>query len=279
MLTLSELQQFVDQQVPAGQPKAPSEWQYFGDTEPNTLLRQLLARRLLRAGELAQAERYFVEPALQQLAARYHDAIKQSQPNWLSAIRQYLGLPDVARATALFQAASLTRQHGLELLGFELAPDYQVFYGQFEFYQSPEASPQQWQIPLAEQQRISASSAVPDKRFHYRYLAAELAAQSADWLPHNSQAFAATLCHASTWLINRDPALAQQYYQRYLAQGPYVSWGADIGIRCPAPDFNSAATRASQNLQQEFRQQRWPLLSAGLFGLILFGGWWWRRRR
>ncbi len=138
-----------------------------------------------------------------------------------------------------------------------------MFYGQFEFYQSPEASPQQWQIPLAEQQRISASSAVPEKRFHYRYLAAELAAQSADWLPHNSQAFAATLCHASTWLINRDPALAQQYYQRYLAQGPYVSWGADIGIRCPAPAFNSAATRASQNLQQEFRQQRWPLLSAG----------------
>ncbi len=118
VLTLSELQQFVDQQVPAGQPKAPSEWQYFGDTEPNTLLRQLLARRLLRAGELAQAERCFVEPALQQLAARYHDAIKQSQPNWLSAIRQYLGLPDVARATALFQAASLTRTTWAGTAGF-----------------------------------------------------------------------------------------------------------------------------------------------------------------
>lgn len=283
VLTLSELQQFVDQQVPAGQPKAPSQWQYFGDTAPNTLLRQLLARRLLRAGEFAQAERYFVEPELQQLARRYSDAIGQSQPNWLSAIRQQLGLPDVTRAAALFQAASLTRQHGLELLGFELAPDYQVFYGQFEFYQPPEAAPQQWQIPLAEQQRSSDSSAVPDKRFHYRYLAAELAAQSADWLPHNSQAFAASLCHASTWLINRDPALAQQYYQRYLTQGPYVAWGADIGIRCPAPDFSSAASRASQNLQQQLqqglRQHSWALFTGGCLSLALLAAWWWRRRR
>ena len=282
VLTLSELQQFVDQQVPMGQPKAPSEWSYFGDTEPNTLLRQLLARRLLRAGDFANAQRYFVEPNLQQLASRYVTAVEHSQPNWLSPVRQALGLPDVSRASALFQAASLTRQHGLELLGFELAPDYQVFYGQFEFYQPEPAPPQQWSIPAQEQQRIASSSAVPDKRFHYRYVAADLAAQSADWLPPNSQAFAATLCYASTWLINRDPALAQQYYQRYLAQGPYVSWGADIGIRCPAPDFASAANRANQNLHQQsqqwLRQQREPIVAAALFAFSIGLGLWWRRR-
>ena len=44
VLTTAELQQFVDAEVPQGQPKADSQWSWFGDTEPNTLLRQLLAR-------------------------------------------------------------------------------------------------------------------------------------------------------------------------------------------------------------------------------------------
>lgn len=282
VLTTAELQKFVDTEVPAGTPKAQSQWSWFGDTEPNTLLRQLLARRLLREGQTDTAQRYFVEPQLQQLAQQYQRLKQQSQAGALQntleniGIRLQLDLGQLARADALFQLARLTRQHGLELLGYEGAPDYQVFYGQFEFY--ADSTPPLWPIPAAEQQRLTQTAAMPDKRFHYRYIAAGLAAQSADLWPQNSQAYAASLCAATTWLINREPEIARQYYQRYLQHGAYVPWGADFGIRCPQPDAKSAANRLQANFTAGLPRQR-DLAIGGAVMLLAVAGWWvWRRR-
>jgi hypothetical protein len=280
VLTTAELQQFVDTEVPAGTAKAASEWSWFGDTEPNTLLRQLLARRLLREGNTDTALRYFVEPQLQQLATRYQQLQQASAPGALDKLgaQLQLDLGQLQRADALFQLATLTRQHGLELIGYELAPDYQVFYGQYEFYQDPDAAAPLWPMPLGEQQRLTQTSAVPDKRFHYRYVAADLAAQSADVWPQNSQAYAASLCAATTWLINRDPELAQQYYRRYLQQGAYVPWGADFGIRCPQPDTASAASRLQANFKASLPRLRDLALSGTVVLLLVAGLWAWRRR-
>lgn len=255
VLTVAELQQFVDEHVPVGTPKASSEWQYFGDTAPDTLIRHLLARRLMRAGDYAQAEAYWSDPSLRDIAQQYALARQQGQANWLSGLRQVLGWSDIPRAQALFQAARIMRTHGLALFGFELAPDFQVYYGQFTGWPNTTPFVGAWSVPEAEQQRYAAHEAVPNRRFHYRYQAAEIANASADWLPVTSQAYAATLCHATTWLIHRDPEEAQSYYQRYLATGPYVSWGADFGIRCPAPDFDKARQRASEQVQQQLRHQ------------------------
>lgn len=285
VLTSQELQTFVEQEVPAGQAKPASEWAWFGDTEPNTLIRQLLARRLMREGlqqsaKLQQAQQYFVEPQLQQLAQQYLQLHQASAPGWLDGVgvRLQLDLGQLRRAEALFEAARLTRQHGLALFGYEMAPDYQVFYGQFAFEPANHQS-QQWPTPAPELSRLAHSVAVPDKRFHYRYRAAELAAQSADLWPQNSQAFAASLCHATTWLINREPALAQQYYQRYLQQGPYVSWGADFGRQCPTPDAAGAAKRLRANFKASLPADRY-LLAGALGSLLLFTGiaLWWHRR-
>ena len=282
VLTTAELQKFVDTEVPAGTPKAQSQWSWFGDTEPNTLLRQLLARRLLREGRTDTAQRYFVEPQLQQLAQQYQRLKRQSQAGALQStlenigIRLQLDFGQLARADALFQLARLTRQHGLELLGYEGAPDYQVFYGQFEFY--TDSTPPLWPIPAAEQQRLTQTAAMPDKRFHYRYVAADLAAQSADLWPQNSQAYAASLCAATTWLINRDAEAAGKYYQRYLQHGAYVPWGADFGIRCPQPDAKSAANRLQVNFTAGLPRQR-DLAIGGAVMVLTVAGWWvWRRR-
>ncbi|WP_348728242.1 hypothetical protein [Rheinheimera texasensis] len=283
VLTTAELQQFVDAEVPTGQAKADSQWSWFGDTEPNTLLRQLLARRLLREGQTDAALRYFVEPKLQQLAQQYQQLQQKSSANALQHQLERLGLylqldfGQLGRADALFQLARLTRQHGLELLGYELAPDYQVFYGQFEFYQSD--TPPLWPMPTAEQQRLTQTAPVPDKRFHYRYVAADLAAQSAELWPQNSQAYAASLCAATTWLINRDPEIAQQYYRRYLQHGAYVPWGADFGIRCPEPDAVSAEKRLRTNFQTSLPRQRDLALGGGTVLLLAGAGWWALRRR
>lgn len=283
VLTTAELQQFVDVEVPTGQAKADSQWSWFGDTEPNTLLRQLLARRLLREGQTDAALRYFVEPKLQQLAQQYQQLQQKSSANALQHQLERLGLNlqldfgQLGRADALFQLARLTRQHGLELLGYELAPDYQVFYGQFEFYQTD--TPPLWPIPAAEQQRLTQTAPVPDKRFHYRYVAADLAAQSAELWPQNSQAYAASLCAATTWLINRDPEVAQQYYRQYLQNGAYVPWGADFGIRCPEPDAVSAEKRLRTNFQTSLPRQRDLALGGGTVLLLAGAGWWALRRR
>ncbi len=283
VLTTAELQQFVDAEVPTGQAKADSQWSWFGDTEPNTLLRQLLARRLLREGQTDMALRYFVEPKLQQLAQQYQQLQQKSRANALQQQLERLGLylqldlGQLGRADALFQLARLTRQHGLELLGYELAPDYQVFYGQFEFYQTD--TPPLWPIPAAEQQRLTQTAPVPDKRFHYRYVAADLAAQSAELWPQNSQAYAASLCAATTWLINRDPEVAQQYYRQYLQNGAYVPWGADFGIRCPEPDAVSAEKRLRTNFQTSLPRQRDLALGGGTVLLLAGAGWWALRRR
>lgn len=284
VLTSAELRQFVEQEVPVGQPKAASEWSWFGDTEPNTLIRQLLARRLMREGDVIAAQRYFIEPKLQQLAARYQQLQQDSQPaplqNWLEPLarRLHVDIGQLARAEALFTLAKLTREHGLELLGYEMAPDYQVFYGQFEYLAAPNQSPL-WPLPAAEQSRITQHAAVPEKRFHYRYLAAELAAQSAELWPHNSQAYAASLCAATTWLIHRDPARAQQYYQHYLQTGPYVSWGADFGIRCPQPDSAAATQRLQANFSAALPSARRLWAGAAVLLLVSVSLIWWRRRR
>jgi hypothetical protein len=282
VLTTAELQQFVDAEVPAGQPKADSQWSWFGDTEPNTLLRQLLARRLMREGQTDTALQYFVEPQLQQLAKQYQQLQHNSSANALQSSLERLGsrwqldFGQLQRADTLFQLATLTRRHGLELLGYELAPDYQVFYGQFEFY--PSDTPPLWPIPEAEQQRLTLTAPEPDKRFHYRYIAAELAAQSAGLWPQNSQAYAASLCAATTWLMHRDPDVAQQYYRQYLKHGAYVPWGADFGIRCPEPDLASAENRLQANFKASLPRKR--DLALGGAGLLLVAvGWWaWRRR-
>ncbi len=261
VLTLDELKSFVALHPVTTVPEK-AQWHYFGDTAVEVLLHHLTARRLMRAGEYQQAQDYFVDPELKQLAKRYQDYAEAAASSWT----------DNAKAQALFEQAKLAREHGLELFGFELAPDYQVFYGQFEPY---EFDTKALTLPLAELQRVKSSASTYNNRFHYRQLAAELSAEAAQLVPHNSQAFAATLCHSTKWLLIRQPELAQGYYQKYLQQGPYVSWGAEFGQSCPEPDFVAAKQRHYHNLELQLRKMlrpfKWLLLTLLLAGVGVIG--------
>jgi hypothetical protein len=53
----------------------------------------------------------------------------------------------------------------------------------------------------------------PEKRFHYRYRAADLAWWAAALLPNNDELTAEILDTAGRWLAARDPASAQRFYQ------------------------------------------------------------------
>lgn len=268
VLTLDELISFVALHPVAAVPEK-SEWHYFGDTPVEVLLHHLTARRLMRAGHYQQAQAYFVDPELKQLAKRYQSYAEAAKSSWT----------DNAKAEALFAQAKLARAHGLELLGFELAPDYQVFYGQFEPYEDESRSQS---LPGAELQRLGSSAPTYNSRFHYRHFAADLSAQAAELVPQNSQAFAATLCHSTKWLLVRQPELAKAYYQHYLQHGPYVSWGAEFGQNCPEPDFVAAKQRQYDNRQQQLRLSarpfKLPIYATTVLALFGLGYLFWRRR-
>lgn len=229
VLTVDELKQFVDQQVPAPAPLTQQERDDYVPLSVAARLRDLLGRRLLREQRYDEAPQYFADPLMQGLAKEYGRLREAAETGWWPS----------RRAENYFNAASIARSNGMELLGYEMSPDYATFDGNFSL-----AMPELKVGPLiseAEVQRQQASAAKPDERFHYRYVATGLASQAADLLPHSSQAFAAVLCAAAGWGTSLEEEKA--FYQRYVKEGPYVDWAVNFGHQCPYPDFQNADKR------------------------------------
>lgn len=269
VLTVDELKQFVDQQVPAPAPLTQEQRDNYEPLSVAARLRDLLGRRLLREERYAEAAAYFDNPGLQALAKEYVGLRETAQSSWWPT----------KRAAAFYDAGRLAREHGMELLGYEMAPDFATFEGNFSL-DIPEikAAPL---IAAGEVQRQQASVAQPNERFHYRYVATGLASQAADLLPHTSQAFAAVLCKASGWGTGLEDQRA--LYRRYVEQGPYVPWAENFGQQCEEPDFAAANQRyviqALDNVRSDLRPykrvlQVGGLLLVGAVGLLLL-----RRRR
>ncbi|MGL5358641.1 MAG: hypothetical protein ACRDBI_02840, partial [Shewanella sp.] len=237
VLTSAELKGFVDSQVPYIAFDYPQDSDWYDNIEPiNNRLRYLLGRRLLREGALSSAPDYFPNPKLKESAQHYSASLHAAK-----------GSRGIDSAQAYWLAAELARHQGMEILGFELAPDYAIYQGLFDLSSGFAFDPIQAPLPDNEQQRVTASQALPDKRFHYRYTAAVLANKAADSVPHNSQAYAALLCQATGFVLRQDPIIAQRYYQQYVANGPYVAWAERFGTQCQQPDFTGAAARERAN--------------------------------
>lgn len=270
VLTIEELQQYVEAKAPGFAVSLNGAAEISAQQQAENQLRAVLARRLMRSGKVQQALRYFNHEADYQAAVQYHTAMKAASSFWQD---------DISKAQALFKMAQLTREHGMALFGYELAPDYAVFDGYYELWNVGSTEV----IPAQESQRVLRASDAKAKRFHYRYTASALADKAADLLPANSQAFAATLCYASQWLLARDAEAAAPYYRRYLNEGPYVSWGETFGQTCPEPDFVAANARLAQNQAQQWRQwrrkNRTLILALGCFALLAIAGFVWRRSR
>lgn len=239
ILTLEELKTFVDHSVPEPSYAERVAATASGNLNPAMRLRQLLARRLMREGHREAAIAYFDNLELRTLAEEYRDAMQEASSLWRGRIGQ---------AQAWYAAAMLARFKGMELMGYELAPDFANWGGAYSLaYMSRDAggpsSIEGEMCSADEQRRFEAHRAKPEVRFHYRLVAAEHAARAADLLPASSQAFAAVLCQAVGWNLAREPERARLLYQRYLREGAYVPWGKQFGRHCPAPDFHGAGQR------------------------------------
>ncbi|WP_339538475.1 hypothetical protein [Pseudomonas sp. RA_15y_Pfl2_54] len=249
VLTVDELKQYVDDNVPAPPALTQQERDNYVPLPVAARLRDLLGRRLLREGHYAQAVGYFDSADLQNKARLYGEQRMKADAAWWPT----------QRASALYNAAWTAREWGMDILGYEMAPDYATFGGNYsletaELTVGPLVSD-------AELQRQKASEAQPDQRYHYRFVATELARKAADNLPHTSQAFAAVLCNAAGW--NSSPKDQSALYQRYVKEGPYVPWAVDFGNQCPYPDFENAdkryVTQVTDAVRDTLRPYKWPV--------------------
>jgi hypothetical protein len=137
------------------------------------------------------------------------------------------------RARAWFDAAVIARRQGMELMGTEVEPDGFVFGGSFESPRVadereagsfelttwlPDGNDKTERKPLIltataeEKKRMAKTRPVPNKRFHYRYIAAALGWKAALLLPDQSEALADVLNTAGGW-IKSDSAAADKFFQ------------------------------------------------------------------
>ncbi|MBK5125636.1 hypothetical protein IQ288_38095 [Burkholderia sp. R-69980] len=332
VLTTDELKRFVDSRVPASAvPPTPSsdagvDAYYALHQTTADALRYLLARRLVRDGRIDEALPYF--PAdddprygsfswegghtirkqlqLRKLARDYAAALDEAQHAWTRT----------NRARGWFAAATLAKQSGMELMGYEQGPDYHDIDGAFAGGSGrsgvvsarvdrasdpgaasaatvPDTPAARAEVELAgpfvtvdEKRRYAASESNPLTRFHYREIAADYIVKAADGLPPRSQAFAAVLCRGTDWMRNDDPARARGFYRRYIKEGAYVDFGGPFGMLCPEPDFQAAATftymQAWHNVKRDAGRNKKRVALIGLLlaaGVIGVGVWRYRRGR
>jgi hypothetical protein len=274
-VTTDELKRFVDQKVPAPPPKPPAKPDAGTDTEQNAAdtgpdpaaqLRDLLARRLVRDGRVAEALPYFVDPATRKIAGDYRAALAAAAGAW----------SPVTRAQGWHTAALIARNSGMEIMGTESTPDFASGGGSLDVGIGQAKKPEGEFMTPAEAKRFDDSAAQPDERFHYRYIAAADEEKAADLLPPRSQAFAAVLCTATGWMeetghVGWEPQKAAldrmaALYARYVKDGAHVPWAAKFGHDCQDPDFDTASafwwTHAPGDTRRWASRNRWGVGAA-----------------
>lgn len=177
-------------------------------------LRYLLARCLSRDGRYAEAREYYPAPLWPKFD-EYVAARKLGDTD-----RQ----PKDQRADALWRAAKIERWLGMELFGSEDEPDWFVEGGSFDddYYRDarlgraqpgseqggttfPAPTPTPPYVPPVsadEKRRVEKEQVHPEKRYHYRYLAADLAWKAASLMADQQEQTARVLAAGGFWLMS-----------------------------------------------------------------------------
>jgi hypothetical protein len=131
------------------------------------------------------------------------------------------------RAEALIKAAKLLREKGMVLTGRELMPDWRIVGGSFDLSRDGHACAG-WLsrgedlrgAGEEEKARVAKSLAEPNKRFHYRYKAADLMWDAASLLPNNDPLTAEALYWGGMFIKIRDPKAADRFYKALVRRNP-----------------------------------------------------------
>jgi tetratricopeptide (TPR) repeat protein len=224
VMTLDELKVYVNEHWPV--PKPGTNALTGGDAELASAkvgenLRYLLARRLTRELRGAEAREYYPvqwRPKFDELVATLAEGWDETRYS-------------AQRARALFAAAGIARTNGMELLGTEVAPDWFLHGGNFEYGVTAESRTNEHHqiVPASKDElhRASKHKADPEVRFHYRYQAAFLAWEAAKLMPDNSDETAFVLWQAGEWLKQRDPITADGFYKTLVRRCRQTEIGAE----------------------------------------------------
>jgi len=173
-------------------------------------IRHLLARRLTRIGRWKEARKYY-PPRWRPRLDAYIRAIRAGNDSTRPAAR---------RAESLWQAARIARHEGMDLLATELSPDWHVHEGTFaerpfsrRAGKEKDKDPKVCRVTADERRRLSRHRLGRERRFHYRYVAADHAWSAAGLMPDESDETARLLCTAGRWIQNRDPKAADRFYK------------------------------------------------------------------
>jgi hypothetical protein len=200
VLTVEELRAYVHT-LPEDAPKRQEPgW----GSDSASSLRHLFARRLVREGHVAEAAPYFPEELKPQLLALASELRKAGDAK----------LPKADRARAGFRAACLTRQDGLALLATEGEPDWAEYGADYDLGSLADLRKQQTVLAPSpdELARSERNKAQPNKRYHYRYRAADIAWDAAQLLPDGDEK-AGVLATAGNWIEKDDPKAADRFYK------------------------------------------------------------------
>ena len=239
VLTADELKTYVDGYWPPVPPEqAAEETGKYGQSEVSpallrTQIRYLLARRLMRSFRGDEAREYYPP----EWTPQYLALAQALRTGWDEA------LPADQRAKALFQAAIITRTNGLELIGTEVEPDWQVHGGGYQVGVTVaiRATNEAAKVLVASEDELNRAAqhhVDPEKRFHYRYQAATLAWEAAKLMPDNSDETALVLWTAGSWLKNRDPQAADVFYKALVRRNRKTALGMEADRRRWFPELD-----------------------------------------
>ncbi|HIG28774.1 MAG TPA: hypothetical protein EYQ50_13620 [Verrucomicrobiales bacterium] len=220
VLTIEELVDYVDLEWPLAPTNSKKgelrlseiHWYWWGSGVPEdrilSRIRFLLARRLARDKRGDEAGKYYPEKW----------RILNDQRRVQMAIGNDGTRSEVDRADALWNVAKTTRYSGMELFGTELDPDWTVHGGSFtdgvtlEWRQSPKNKtilrPTDEEVKRVNRTRVS-----PFKRYHYRFLAADIAWEALKLMPDDTMETAKVFCEAGAWIKRLDPQAADRFYK------------------------------------------------------------------
>ena len=243
-------------------PPADPAWFYAWPAVPlapgnptDAALRYLLARKTLREGGPLDLPAF---PSDVQPAAQDYETARQALQAALTA---------EGKAAARWRLARLTRDHGLELLGTELEPDFRVYEGDYKDEPSRDdrvAGAAGLPVTAEEAARFGQSAPKPNRRWHYRAAAAEEALAAAALLDKDDPRVDTLTCYAMTWLDGVDPERRTAVRRAYVRA--HREWPSS---HCEAPTFGDEGPIL----------RRRAGLAGGLVVLVGLFAAWWRRRR
>ena len=196
VLTPEELVAFVD----GGRVRAPrkGKWWSWVHPDPIEALRYLLARRLARRGRYDEARAYYPEK-LRGTLDEFVTALEAGRDG---------GRAKRERGEMLWKAATIAREQGFELFGTEIEPDWIIYGGTYEGHEIPEGRGTPHERGRRKRHKVRL-----EKRWHYRYVASEIAWDALALMPDQTVRTARRFCIAGRWLCVQDDQAADRFYK------------------------------------------------------------------